>query len=115
MPELLLPIDGVMTRCRIERACAFRPPATPLLSRIAYSAAHVVGTDAEIDWESTLAYRRHLWSYGLGVAEAMDTAQRGMGLPWEAARELIARSLADAQACGGSIACGAGTDQIPDD
>ena len=72
-------------------------------------------SDETIDWEKTLAYRRHFWSYGLGVAEAMDTSQRGMGLPWEAARELIARSLAEAQACGGLIACGAGTDQLPDD
>jgi hypothetical protein len=70
--------------------------------------------DETIDWDQTLAYRRYLWSYGLGVAEAMDTAQRGMGLPWEAARELIARSLSEAQACGGLIACGAGTDQLPD-
>ena len=71
-------------------------------------------SDDGIDWEQTLAFRRHLWSYGLGVAEAMDTAQRGMGLPWEAARELIARSLAEAKPCGGPIACGAGTDQLPD-
>src|SRR5207237_9307586 len=59
---------------------------------------------------------RHLWSLGLGVAEAMDTAQRGMGLDWPAARELIRRSLAEARATGGAIACGAGTDQlVPDD
>jgi hypothetical protein len=84
-----------------------------------YAAAHVVPSedpalDQGIDWESTLAYRRYLWSYGLGVAEAMDTAQRGMGLPWEAARELIRRSLLDARASGGLIACGAATDQLPE-
>jgi hypothetical protein len=92
------------------------------VSRIAYAAVHVVadphapngpGLPARLDWEATLAFRRHLWSLGLGVADAMDTAQRGMGLDWEATRELIARSGAEARACGGRIACGAGTDQMP--
>jgi hypothetical protein len=92
-------------------------PKLPLTSRIAFAAAHVVPSDVltsgdGIDWEKTLAYRRYLWSYGLGVAEAMDTSQRGMGFSWEGARELIARSLASAE---GRIACGAGTDQIQDD
>src|SRR5207244_13178506 len=64
------------------------------------------------DWEATLAYRRHIWSYGLGVADAMDTAQRGMGLDWAASRELIKRSVAEARACGGRIVCGAQTDQL---
>ncbi len=119
MPDLVLPLDDGLASCRIERACAYRPPAGPLRSRVAYSAAHVVANDdpardAGVDWESTLAYRRYLWSYGLGVAEAMDTAQRGMGLAWETARELIRRSLAEARASGGLIACGAGTDQLPD-
>jgi hypothetical protein len=119
MPDLKLPLEGGLTTCRIERACPYRPPAKPLTARIAYAAAHVVPDTSSrydaIDWERTLAYRRHLWSYGLGVAEAMDTAQRGMGLAWEAARELIARSLAEAKPCDGLIACGAGTDQLPDD
>jgi uncharacterized protein DUF993 len=91
-------------------------PNAPLVSRIAYAAAHVVplgDSQTEIDWDATLAYRRYLWSYGLGVAEAMDTAQRGMGLPWESARELIARSLAESG--NNLIACGAGTDQLADD
>jgi hypothetical protein len=66
-----------------------------------------------LDWEATLAYRRHLWSWGLGVAEAMDTAQRGVGLGWDEARELIRRSAAEARACGGRLAAGAGTDQLP--
>jgi hypothetical protein len=65
-----------------------------------------------IDWDLTMAYRRHLWSYGLGVAEAMDTAQRGMGLEWPAARELMIRSLAEARTAGGEIVCGAATDQL---
>lgn len=119
MPELLLPLDGGLASYRIERACVYQKPEKALESRIAYAAAHIVpnedpAVDTGIDWESTLAYRRHLWSYGLGVAEAMDTAQRGMGLPWNAARELIRRSLEDARACGGLIACGAATDQLPE-
>ncbi|MFI1013180.1 dihydrodipicolinate synthase family protein [Streptomyces sp. NPDC020965] len=69
-------------------------------------------TVSAIDWDTTLAFRRHLWSYGLGVAEAMDTAQRGMGLEWPAAAELIRRSAAEARAVGGRIACGVGTDQL---
>lgn len=114
MPELMLPLDGGLTRCRIDRACSYRSPPAPLRSRTMYAAGHVAGEHGEIDWESTLAFRRYLWSYGLGVAEAMDTAQRGMGLNWEAARELIRRSLAEGKACSGLIACGAGTDQLPE-
>jgi hypothetical protein len=64
-----------------------------------------------VDWEATLRFREHLWAHGFGVAEAMDTAQRGMGLSWELARELIARSSSVAR---GALACGAGTDQLPD-
>src|SRR5215211_2670227 len=90
-------------------------------SRIAFAAAHVVadprgenvpGAPATIDWEATLAFRRHLFSYGLGVAEAMDTAQRNMGLDWPATQELITRSAALAQEHGAKIASGAGTDQL---
>ena len=105
MPELTLPLESGLSVCRIERACSYRSPAKPLSARVAYAAAHVVPKDEGIDWDKTLAFRRHLWSYGLGVAEAMDTAQRGMGLPWESARELIARSLAEAHTSGGLIAC----------
>jgi len=89
-----------------------------ITSRVAYAAAHVVcdpQSPAVIDWDATLAYRRYLWSLGLGVAEAMDTAQRGMGLDWPQARELIGRSLAEARAVGGLIACGAGTDHLSPD
>ncbi|HZB31327.1 MAG TPA: dihydrodipicolinate synthase family protein [Streptosporangiaceae bacterium] len=99
-----------------------RPPA----SRVAYAAAHVVadpladntpGAPAAIDWDATLRFRRHLWSYGLRVADAMDTAQRNMGLDWPATRELIQRSAAEAKAYGDDsaelIACGAGTDHLP--
>lgn len=82
-------------------------------SRVAYAATHVVAAPrAAIDWERTLAFRRHIWGYGLGVAEAMDTAQRGMGLDWDASKELIQRSLAEARAAGGKIVCGAQTDQL---
>ncbi|MGW7430150.1 dihydrodipicolinate synthase family protein [Streptomyces sp. NPDC054861] len=92
-----------------------------LASRTVFSAAHVVAdpyadttpdAPAAVDWDATLAFRRHLWSHGLGVAEAMDTAQRGMGLDWAGAAELIRRSAAEAKAVGGSIACGVGTDQL---
>ncbi|MEV0193197.1 dihydrodipicolinate synthase family protein [Kitasatospora purpeofusca] len=98
------------------------PPAThPPTGRVVYAAAHVVadplgdnapGAPAAVDWDTTLAFRRHLWSLGLGVADAMDTAQRGMGLDWPATRELITRSGAEARAAGGLLACGAGTDQL---
>jgi hypothetical protein len=97
------------------------PAQQPPRSRVAYAAAHVVAdpladvdplSGASLDWEATLAYRRYLWSMGLCVAEAMDTAQRGMGLDWDTARELIARSAAEARTCGGNIACGASTDHL---
>jgi hypothetical protein len=92
---------------------AYRPPRAAPRSRIAFAAAHVVASGPHrIDWDLTMAYRRHLWSYGLGVAEAMDTAQRGMGLEWPAAHELMVRSLAEARAEGGEIVCGAATDQL---
>jgi uncharacterized protein DUF993 len=70
--------------------------------------------DGAIDWNSTLAVRHRLWDLGLSVAEAMDTAQRGMGLDWSCSRELIARSLREAHAVGAAdrIACGAGTDHL---
>lgn len=111
----------------------YRPGTEPLapltcgaaFSRVFYAAAHVVAArepasasapgraaGAAVDWEATLAFRRRLWSQGLGVAEAMDTAQRGMGLDWPAAAELIRRSAAEARAVGGRIVCGAGTDQL---
>ena len=102
-----------------ERAPA--PTGAEPRSRVCFAAAHVVadplaGGDptgpARLDWEATLAFRRHLWSHGLRVAEAMDTAQRGMGLDWAATQELIRRSVAEAKAVGGQLACGAGTDQI---
>ncbi|MGH3463878.1 MAG: dihydrodipicolinate synthase family protein [Kribbellaceae bacterium] len=96
-------------------------PVGPARSRRAFAAAHVVGdplganapgAPAAVDWEHTLGFRRYLWSLGLSVAEAMDTAQRGMGLDWAATQELIRRSAAEASVVGGGIAVGAGTDQL---
>jgi hypothetical protein len=111
--------DGTLELYTPGEPAAFERPRAPLRSRVFYAAAHVVGDPladpagpARLDWDATLAFRRHLWSWGLGVAEAMDTAQRGMGLDWGGARELIRRSVAEARACGGAIACGAGTDQL---
>ncbi|MDX2393567.1 dihydrodipicolinate synthase family protein [Streptomyces sp. DK15] len=106
---------------RLRTPVAFEAPDSPITSRVVYAAAHVVadplgengpGAPAAVDWDSTLAFRRHLWSLGLGVADAMDTAQRGMGLDWPATRELITRSGAEARAVGGRLACGVGSDQL---
>ncbi|MER7962123.1 dihydrodipicolinate synthase family protein [Streptomyces ardesiacus] len=122
---LHLPNPDGTTRAYTPRT---EPPAVPgagggsaFTSRTVFSAAHVVADPyadttpdgpAAVDWDATLAFRRHLWSHGLGVAEAMDTAQRGMGLDWATAAELIRRSAAEAKSAGGRIACGVGTDQL---
>ncbi|MGH7921025.1 MAG: dihydrodipicolinate synthase family protein [Candidatus Dormibacteraceae bacterium] len=110
-----------LTTYTLSGRFAYPPSAASARSRIGYAACHVVADPwadttplgpAAIDWEATLAVRRHIWKYGLGVAEAMDTAQRGMGLDWETSKELIRRSLIEARAVGGRIACGAQTDQL---
>jgi hypothetical protein len=98
------------------------PKATPPFPRVALAAAHVVADplaeqdpwlDAKVDWDRTIAFRKYLWSLGLGVAEAMDTAQRGMGLDWTSAQELIRRSLdAMKDVPGAVMASGAGTDHL---
>lgn len=115
--------DGSLTRHSLGEPNQFERPATSLTSRRAFAAAHVVAdplaentptSGANVDWDATLAFRRHLWSWGLPVAEAMDTAQRGMGLDWATTRELIVRSATEAQSVGGEIACGANTDQLPE-
>src|SRR5262245_27745309 len=86
---------------------AYPDKATAVFNRVAFAAAHVVADaratadpwlDCAVDWEQTLAYREYLWGLGLGVAEAMDTAQRGMGLDWPTSLELIRRSVAAAKA-----------------
>ncbi|MCK9792822.1 dihydrodipicolinate synthase family protein [Isoptericola sp. 4D.3] len=96
-------------------------PSGSISSRVAFAAAHVVpqvgaenvpGAPAVVDWDATLAYRHEIWRFGLGVADAMDTAQRGMGLDWAATQELVRRSSAEAASVGARIACGAGTDQL---
>ena len=96
----------------------FHRPTKPF-TRKALAAAHVVADplsakepwlDAAIDWDATLAYRRHLWAWGFGIAEAMDTAQRGMGLDWKNSLELIRRTVAEGA---GVVASGAGTDHLP--
>jgi Protein of unknown function (DUF993) len=119
--ELLLPrADRSLERFSLRAPATFERPREPLRSRVFLAAAHVVAdplasgdtVGAALDWEATLAFRRHLWSWGLGVAEAMDTAQRGMGLGWDTAAELIRRSAAEAGTTGGRLAAGAGTDQL---
>ena len=122
MPTLNLPIDGGKLAPYTTKPPRDLPAAKPPFNRIAYAAAHVVADpladadpwlDSAIDWERTIAFRRHLWSLGLGVAEAMDTAQRGMGVDWTTSLELIRRSLAAAQDFPGAlIGCGAGTDHL---
>jgi hypothetical protein len=117
MPSIKLP-EGDYT---LQGPRAF-PTATPPFPRVALAAAHVVADtlaeqdpwlDAKIDWDRTIAFRKYLWSLGLGVAEAMDTAQRGMGLDWVAAQELIRRSLDAMQDHPGAVmASGAGTDHL---
>lgn len=92
------------------------PPKTPPTARIAYAAAHVVADaladePGAVDWDTTLAFREHLWTCGLGVAEAMDTAQRGMGLDWATTKELVTRT--GAVAAGRRWCAGVGTDQLP--
>jgi hypothetical protein len=122
MTSVTLPCaDGSVEAYTLSEPRPWARPREPFRSRVAYAAAHVVCdpladvdvlSESRIDWESTLAYRRHLWAYGFAVAEAMDTAQRGSGLTWPMAQELIRRSIAEARAEHGAIACGAGTDHL---
>ena len=119
---LRLPRGNALEDYPVREPEHFEKPARPF-TRIAYAAAHVVADplsakepwlDAAIDWDATLAYRRHLWSWGFGVAEAMDTAQRGMGLDWANSLELIRRTLEEAKSVKGAVvASGAGTDHLP--
>ncbi|MEP6621136.1 MAG: dihydrodipicolinate synthase family protein [bacterium] len=121
-PTISLPVgDGTLAPFTPREATQWPLPTGSFRSRVAFAAAHVVCDPrrefdaaglAPIDWESTLSYRRHLWRHGFAVAEAMDTAQRGGGLTWPAAQDLIARALAESRAEGGAIACIAGTDHL---
>lgn len=119
----LLDADGTTRAVALAPAPSFAKPRRPLQSRVAYAAAHVVpkahadntpGRPAEIDWDATLAFRHHVWSWGLGVADAMDTAQRNMGLDAAATRELISRSAAEAASAGGRLVVGVNTDHVGD-
>ncbi len=124
MPQISLPNpDRSVTAYRLTGVpIPFEKHKAAEFPRVAYAAAHVVADPLAsndpwltpaIDWEATLRFRHRLWDLGLGVAEAMDTAQRGMGLGWPEARELIARSLKEAAGRDDAlIACGAGTDHL---
>ncbi|MBP0493724.1 dihydrodipicolinate synthase family protein [Roseomonas indoligenes] len=122
MAVLNLPTPGGAIEAYTTGAPGIFAVAKPPYPRVAYAAAHVVADplaeqdpwlDVKVDWDRTIAFRRHLWSLGLGVAEAMDTAQRGMGLDWNGAQELIRRSLDAAKDFPDAvIASGAGTDHL---
>ena len=114
--------DGSLEIYRLTGTPIARPKTAPAFNRIAYAAAHVVSDPVRdldpwgrpaIDWERTMAFRHHLWALGFKIAEAMDTSQRGMGLDWAGAQELIRRSLTEARTVpGADLACGAGTDHL---
>jgi len=121
MARVLLPGPGGIAPHTLGPPGDFTAPGVAP-NRIAFAAAHVVADpladcdpwlDAAIDWDATLAFRRHLWGLGFAVAEAMDTAQRGMGLGWTQALDLIGRSVAEAKAAGGTVFSGVGTDHLP--
>jgi len=120
---LTLPFaDGSVKPYRLIGTPTPRPASPPKFNRIAYAAAHVVSdplrdsnpwNNPAIDWDATMAFRHHLWSLGFQIAEAMDTSQRGMGLNWAGAQELIRRSLAESNTVAGAdLASGAGTDHL---
>ena len=125
--SLKLPLVGRgIETYRLASSRTFPSKLQGTLNRVAFSAAHVVADpladvdpwlSAAIDWDRTIAFREHVWDLGLGVAEAMDTAQRGMGLDWPTSLELIRRSVAAAKARGQTLVfSGAGTDQLaPED
>jgi hypothetical protein len=112
---------GQLEEYAVRAPKAFKQPQKPF-DRVALAAAHVVADplsskepwlEPAVDWDATLAYRRHLWSWGFGVAEAMDTAQRGMGLDWSTSLSLIEKSVQEAKRVPGAIvASGAGTDHL---
>src|SRR4051794_39108414 len=114
MAALKLPLtDGTIASYPLRGdAVRTAPHARPPWNRIAFAAAHVVADPradvdpwltAAVDWDRTIAFREHIWDLGLGVAEAMDTAQRGMGLDWPTSLELIRRSVAASKARGNAL------------
>jgi Protein of unknown function (DUF993) len=121
--SLTLPTaDRGLETYRLAASRVFPASLRGTLNRVAFSAAHVVADpladvdpwlSAAIDWDKTIAFREHIWDLGLGVAEAMDTAQRGMGLDWPTSLELITRSVRAAKARGSALVfSGAGTDHL---
>jgi hypothetical protein len=121
--EIRLPAaDRRIVAYRMGAPSPYPAVASGPFNRVAFAAAHVVADPlaagdpwltASIDWDATIAFRQNLWALGLSVAEAMDTAQRGMGLDWPNALELIRRSAAAARAEGHRmLASGAGTDHL---
>jgi len=113
--------DRTLEAFALSQPRSFPQRAAAKFNRIAFSAAHVVSDplaasdpwlDAPIDWDRTIAFREHIWDLGLGVAEAMDTAQRGMGLDWPTSLELIRRSVTAARPRAGLVFSGAGTDHL---
>jgi len=126
MAALSLPqADGTVSTYTLRGNATATAPGRAPWNRIALAAAHVVADpranidpwlSTAVDWDATLAYRRYLWQQGFGVAEAMDTAQRGMGLDWPTSLELIARTVAEARGVAGAVVfSGAGTDDIAPD
>jgi hypothetical protein len=125
MTTLTLPQSaGTLAPFTLRSAVTWPAPSgVPRWNRVAFAAAHVVADplaaidpwlQTAIDWDATLAFRRHLWAHGFGVAEAMDTAQRGMGLDWPTSLELIRRSVDAARGIPGAVVfSGAGTDHLP--
>jgi hypothetical protein len=115
-------VAGKLEEFRLSAPRDFGMAGRKAFNRVAFAAAHVVSDplalenpwlDAAVDWDATVAYRRYLWSLGLGVAEAMDTAQRGMGLDWDHSLELIRRSIEASRDIEGAVLfSGAGTDQL---
>jgi hypothetical protein len=120
---LMLPtVDGGRTRHVMTEPAPHSGQAPPPTSRTAYAAAHVVadplraaaaGGPGAVDWEATVRQRHRIWSLGLGVAEAMDTAQRGMGIAWPDVQRLVRESLAAARDVGGATVVGIATDSLP--
>jgi len=113
--------DGSIENYRLAASRTFPAKLEGTLNRIAFSAVHTVANpladidpwlSAAVDWDKTIAFREHVWDLGLGVAEAMDTAQRGMGLDWPTSLELITRSVRAAKARGALVFSGAGTDHL---
>jgi Protein of unknown function (DUF993) len=124
--SLKLPLpDRSIETYRLAAARSFPDRLKGTLNRVAFSAVHVVADplaecdpwlSAAIDWDRTIAFREYIWDLGLGVAEAMDTAQRGMGLDWPTSLELISRSVAASSHRGGALVfSGAGTDHLAPD